>query len=140
MPEQAAAAAGALSTLTPLTAASAPGRHGYGALGIPVRGSADELARALLRGFRRATLRALTEVTDLYAHDGEWSRTAPWQETPVPLSELLAGAYERVGLAAYDPGYGDEASRALDTLEDAPELTVSGKSLLAALREEAGHG
>ena len=139
-PEQAAAAAGSLSTLTPLTAESTTGRHGYGALGIPLRGSADELARALLRGFRRATLRALTEVTDLYAHDGEWSRPAPWQEAPVPLAELLAGAYERVGLAAYDPRYGDEANRALDTLEGAPELTVSGKSLLTALREEAGHG
>ncbi|MFJ5224817.1 radical SAM/SPASM protein FxsBH, inactivated beta-hydroxylase extension form [Streptomyces sp. NPDC088400] len=138
-PEQAAAAAGSLSTLTPLTAGSPPGRHGYGALGIPLRGSADELARGLLRGFRRATLRALTEVTDLYAHDGEWSRPAPWQEAPVPLSELLAGAYERVGLAAYDPRYADEASRALDTLEGAPELTVGGKSLLTALREEAGH-
>ncbi|MFJ1750562.1 radical SAM/SPASM protein FxsBH, inactivated beta-hydroxylase extension form [Streptomyces sp. NPDC088116] len=139
-PEQAAAAAASLSTLTPLIAQSPPGRHGYGALGIPVRGSSDELARALLRGFRRATLRALTEVTDLYAHDGEWSRPAPWQEAPVPLSELLAGAYERVGLAAYDPGYRDEARRALDTLEGTPELTVSGKSLLTALREEAGDG
>ncbi|MDX3850598.1 radical SAM/SPASM protein FxsBH, inactivated beta-hydroxylase extension form [Streptomyces sp. AK02-01A] len=141
VPEQASAAAESLSTLTPLLSAGPEvGGHGYGALGVPVRGGAEELARALLRGFRRARLRALTEVTDLYARDGEWSRPAPWREAPVPVSELLAGTYERVGLAAYDPAYRDHARRALDTLENAAELTVSGKSLLAALRKEADHG
>ncbi|WP_329069762.1 radical SAM/SPASM protein FxsBH, inactivated beta-hydroxylase extension form [Streptomyces sp. NBC_01429] len=143
VPAQAAEAAGSLSTLTPLLSTGpSVGRHGYGALGIPVRGSADELARALLRGFRRAKLRALTETADLYALDGEWSRPAPWQEAPVPLSLLLAGAYERVGIAAYDPDprHRDHALRALDTLEGAAELTVAGRRVLAALGEEAGRG
>ncbi|MEV7676964.1 radical SAM/SPASM protein FxsB, inactivated metallohydrolase extension form [Streptomyces sp. NPDC088341] len=154
VPEQTAEAGATLSTLTPLLSAgpsplsagpSAAGHGygdgcGYGALGVPVHGGARELAPVLLRALRGARLRALTEVTDLYALDGEWHRPAPWQEEPVPLSALLAGAYERVGLAAYDPRYRDQARRALDTLEDAAELTVSGKSLLTTLREEADRG
>ncbi|MFJ2440466.1 MULTISPECIES: FxsB family cyclophane-forming radical SAM/SPASM peptide maturase [unclassified Streptomyces] len=142
VPDQAAEAAGSLSTLTPLvgSAGSAVGRHAYGALGIPLRGGARELAPALLRGFRRAKLRALTEVTDLYALDGAGPDTAPDGRAGVPLPELLAGAYERVGLAAYDPTHRDPARRALDALRDAPELTVDGKRLLAALHEEADRG
>ncbi|MFI6105605.1 radical SAM/SPASM protein FxsBH, inactivated beta-hydroxylase extension form [Streptomyces sp. NPDC051310] len=140
VPDQAAEAAAHLTTLTPLTGtAPGVGRHGYGALGLPLRGDAGALARALLRGFRRAKLRALLDVTDLYAQDGAWSHPAPWQDTPVPVSALLAGAYERTGLAAYEPGgvpYADQAERALDRLEGAAELTVSGKVLVAALRKE----
>ncbi|MET9802688.1 radical SAM/SPASM protein FxsB, inactivated metallohydrolase extension form [Streptomyces sp. NPDC006368] len=148
VPEQAAEAAAHLTTLTPLTGtAPGVGRHGYGALGLPLRGGADDLARALLRGFRRAKLRALLDVTDLYAQDGAWSHPAPWQDAPVPVSELLAGAYERVGLAAYEAGRGarhdsrhdscaEHAERALRRLEDAAELTVTGKLLVARLREE----
>ncbi|WP_208298721.1 radical SAM/SPASM protein FxsBH, inactivated beta-hydroxylase extension form [Streptomyces liangshanensis] len=142
VPDQAAEAAGTLSTLTPLLSAgtgAAADPPGYGALGLPVHGDAGELALALLRGFRAAKLRALTEVTDLYALDGAWSRPAPWRDTPVAVSELLAGAYERVGLAAYDGAYRDHARRALDTLEAAAELTVGGKSLLAALWKEVDH-
>ncbi|MEU7280541.1 radical SAM/SPASM protein FxsB, inactivated metallohydrolase extension form [Streptomyces sp. NPDC045431] len=144
VPGQAAEAAARLTTLTPLTG-TAPrvGRHGYGALGLPLRGAPGELARALLRGFRRATLRALLDVTDLYALDGAWSHPAPWQEAPVPVSALLAGAYERTGLAAYEPGHpvhAVHAERALDRLEGAAELTVSGKALVAALREELCRG
>ncbi|MFJ2651357.1 radical SAM/SPASM protein FxsBH, inactivated beta-hydroxylase extension form [Streptomyces sp. NPDC087420] len=142
VPDQAAEAAGTLSTLTPLLSAdtgAVSGPPGYGALGVPVHGDAGELALALLRGFRAAKLRALTEVADLYAPDGGRSRRAPWREAPVPVSELLAGAYERVGLAAYDSSYRDHARRALGTLEDTDELTVSGKSLLAALWKEVDH-
>ncbi|MFE4060750.1 radical SAM/SPASM protein FxsB, inactivated metallohydrolase extension form [Streptomyces sp. NPDC059096] len=143
VPDQAASAAVTLSTLTPLCAPSAGesrargAGHGYGALGVPVAGTPGTLAPLLLRGFRRATLRALTEVTDLYALDGAWLRPAPWRERPVPVSELLAGAHERVGLAAYDRRHLDHALRALDTLQDAAELTVGGKSLLTTLRAEA---
>ncbi|MEW1723786.1 radical SAM/SPASM protein FxsB, inactivated metallohydrolase extension form [Streptomyces sp. NPDC093109] len=143
VPAQAAEAAGALTTLTPLTVTGPRvGRHGYGALGVPLQGDADALARALLRGFRRARLRARTEIADLYALDGEWGRPAPWTEGPVPLSALLAGADERIALAAYEPHepvHRDQALRALDTMADAAELTVGGKSLLTALREEAAH-
>ncbi|MFC9425189.1 radical SAM/SPASM protein FxsBH, inactivated beta-hydroxylase extension form [Streptomyces sp. NPDC056987] len=140
VPDQAAEAAATLSTLTPLdgpfrSPVAAP--YGYGALGIPVQGAPEALAPTLLRGYRRATLRALTEVADLYALDGAWLRPAPWRERPVPFSELLAGAHERVGLAAYDRRHLDHALRALDTLEDAAELTVGGKSLLTTLRAEA---
>ncbi|UUN26044.1 radical SAM/SPASM protein FxsBH, inactivated beta-hydroxylase extension form [Streptomyces sp. FIT100] len=143
-PEQAEAAAGSLSTLTPLAgpADSGPavGRHGFGALGLPLRADARRLALALLRGHRRARLHRLLEVTDLYAEDGLWSHHAPWTDAPVPVSELLAGAYERAGLAAFEPGSAEQALRAVDTLERAAELTVSGKSLLVRLGEEAERG
>ncbi|MFI1469872.1 radical SAM/SPASM protein FxsBH, inactivated beta-hydroxylase extension form [Streptomyces wuyuanensis] len=137
-PEQAAAAAASLTTLTPVDGhRPAAGRHGLGALGVPLRAEAAELAPVLLRGWRRARLRALLEVTDLYADDGLWTHPAPWQEAPVPVSELLAGAYERTGLRAFDPDGAEAALRALDTLDRAAELTVGGKRLLALLWEEA---
>ncbi|MFE7776688.1 radical SAM/SPASM protein FxsB, inactivated metallohydrolase extension form [Streptomyces sp. NPDC057445] len=138
-PEQAGSAAGSLSTLTPLAGRAGPavGRHGLGALGLPLHGDSRELALALLRGRRRARLRALLEVTDLYAEDGWWTHPAPWTDAPVPVSELLAGAYERAGLAAFEKGSAEQALRALETLERAAELTVSGKRLLARLGEEA---
>ncbi|WP_244223979.1 radical SAM/SPASM protein FxsBH, inactivated beta-hydroxylase extension form [Streptomyces tirandamycinicus] len=137
-PEQAAAAAASLTTLTPVHGPGpAVGRHGLGALGVPLRAGSGELALLLLRGWRRARLRALLEVTDLYADDGLWTHPAPWRETPVPVSELLAGAYERTGLGAFDPDGAEAALRALDTLGRAAELTAGGKALLALLWEEA---
>ncbi|GAA2512283.1 hypothetical protein GCM10010393_51430 [Streptomyces gobitricini] len=137
VPEQAEEAAASLTTLTPVTGTEpAVGRHAYGALGLPLAGGDRELARALLRGFRRAKLRALRDVADLYALDGAWSHSAPWQEIPVPVSALLAGAYERAGLAAYEKGHADHAERALDLLDNAAELTVSGKLLVAGVRKE----
>ncbi|MFD9978047.1 radical SAM/SPASM protein FxsB, inactivated metallohydrolase extension form [Streptomyces sp. NPDC059017] len=137
-PEQAAAAAASLTTLTPVDGSRpSAGRHGLGALGVPLRAGAGELAPLLLRGWRRTRFRALLEVTDLYADDGLWTHPAPWQEAPVPVSELFAGAYERTGLRAFDPDGAEAALRALDTLGRAAELTVGGKRLLALLWEEA---
>ncbi|MFF8954638.1 radical SAM/SPASM protein FxsBH, inactivated beta-hydroxylase extension form [Streptomyces sp. NPDC014894] len=158
-PEQAAEAAGALTTLTPLTALTplttltpadtpphrpyaAPAAdpavrgHGYGALGLALPDDARELAVALLRGFRRARLDALLDVSDLYAQDGWWRHPAPWQEGEVPVSELLAGVCERAGLAPFDPEGAHQAVRALKTLESAPELAVAGRRLLEELRTE----
>ncbi|MFF3248431.1 radical SAM/SPASM protein FxsB, inactivated metallohydrolase extension form [Streptomyces sp. NPDC002870] len=140
-PEQASEAADCLTTLTPLVPGEPSlGRHGFGALGIAPAGSPEELAPALLRGFRRAKLHALVEVTDLYAQDGWWRHPAPWQDEPASVSELLAGAYERVGLVAFEPAGADQAERALETLERAAELTVSGRRLLDELWKEAGRG
>ncbi|MFF3327192.1 radical SAM/SPASM protein FxsBH, inactivated beta-hydroxylase extension form [Streptomyces sp. NPDC002889] len=141
VPRQAAELAASLTTLTPLRRGGpSVGRHGYGALGLHLHGTPAELAAALLRGFRRAKLQALTEVTDLYTQDGWWHHPAPWQDEPVPVSRLLAGAYERVGLAALDPVAAGPAGPALRTLEHTAELTVSGKRLVAALQEEAARG
>lgn len=132
--------AGRLTTLTPLTglapAEPSVGQHGYGALGISPDGSSEELASALLRGFRRAELRALRDVTDLYAADGSWEHRMPWQEEPVPFSRLLADTYERMALGAFDPSCLEGVPQALDTLEGAAELTVSGKRLLDQMRKE----
>lgn len=139
VPEQAMEAADCLTTLTPLVS-SEPSvrRHGYGALGIALPGTPEELAVALLRGFRQAKLQALSEVADLYAGDGWWLHPAPWQEEPVPVSELLAGAYGRVGLATFEPGGVEQARQALRTLERTAELTVNGKRLVADLQEAVG--
>jgi uncharacterized protein len=137
-PEQAAEIASSLTTLTPLRSGGpSVGRHAYGALGISLEGTPTELAAALLRGFSRAKLRAIAEVTDLLAEDGAWLHPAPWQDEPVPASQLLAGAYERVLLAPLDPAATAHAVLALKALRDAPEPTVSGKRLIAALHKEA---
>ncbi|MFJ2132469.1 radical SAM/SPASM protein FxsBH, inactivated beta-hydroxylase extension form [Streptomyces sp. NPDC087845] len=132
--------AGRLTTLTPLTglapAEPAVGQHGFGALGISPDGSAEELAFALLRGFRRAELRALRDVADLYAADGSWEHRMPWREEPVPFSRLLAETYERMALGDFDPHFLEGVPQALDTLEGAAELTTSGKRLLDQMRKE----
>ncbi|MFF3177200.1 radical SAM/SPASM protein FxsB, inactivated metallohydrolase extension form [Streptomyces sp. NPDC057900] len=139
-PGYGARSAAAVLTLTPLTG-SAPGepsvgRHGYGALGIGADDGVETLALALVRGVRRAGFRALVDVTDLYAADGSWEHRMPWREELVPFSRLLAGTYERLALAAFDPRYRDGVARALDTLEGAAELTIGGKRLLALMRKE----
>ncbi len=139
VPEQAAEAATVLTTLTPL-AAGAPvqvGRHGYGALGLAAGGGVRELALGLLGGFRRAKLRALAEVTDLYASDGSWEHRMPWlEEEPVPFSRLFSETYERVGLGLLAPRFLTGIAQALDMIEEAAEVTVDGKQLLARMRKE----
>ncbi|MCH0539533.1 FxsB family radical SAM/SPASM domain protein [Streptomyces sp. MUM 203J] len=127
----------ALTTVTPLTGTGpAASREAPGAVGVPFDGTPEQLARAFVRGRRRARLLALTGVTDLYALDGAWTHSGPWRGTPVPVSELLSETYERAGLAAYEPGHADGLRRALDLLDKAPELTVSGRLLVSELRKE----
>ncbi|MDF6041572.1 radical SAM/SPASM protein FxsB, inactivated metallohydrolase extension form [Streptomyces sp. JH14] len=139
-PRYAAEMADGLTTLTPLTGLPpgepSVGRHGYGALGIRPDESAGQWPLTLVRGFRRAKLRALLDVTDLYAADGSWEHRMPWREEPVPLSRLLAETYERVALGAFEPHYLDGVPQALETLERAAELTVSGKQVLDLMRKE----
>ncbi|MFI5620010.1 radical SAM/SPASM protein FxsBH, inactivated beta-hydroxylase extension form [Streptomyces sp. NPDC051567] len=149
VPAQARAGAAGLTTLTPLAGGprsggrGEAGRHGPGALGVPYAAGTRETALALLTGGRRARLRALTEVADLYALDGEWQHPSPWREHPVPVSRLLADAHEQVAVEAYlratgdaGPGGADRVHRALDRLSAAAELTVTGKRLVAELRRE----
>ncbi|RPK66826.1 Anaerobic sulfatase-maturating enzyme [Streptomyces sp. ADI96-02] len=136
VPVQAAEAA-AITTLTPLASGPAgPGRHGYGGLGAVLTADARELALGLLSGFRRAKLKALTEVTDLYASDGAWRHRAPWQDESVPFSRLLSETFERAGLGLFEPRFLAGVPEALDMIEKAAEPTVDGKQLLALLRKE----
>ncbi|MGW1764757.1 radical SAM/SPASM protein FxsBH, inactivated beta-hydroxylase extension form [Streptomyces sp. NPDC002073] len=153
VPDLARQAATGLTTLTPLaggprtTGRGEAGRHGPGALGVPWSGGVPQTALALLTGRRRARLRALTEVTDLYALDGEWLHASPWRGHPVPVSRLLADVHERVAVEAcrragpggpMDDG-GAEAEdilRVLDRLAAAAELTTTGKALVADLHWE----
>ncbi|MDF9873265.1 radical SAM/SPASM protein FxsBH, inactivated beta-hydroxylase extension form [Streptomyces sp. NPDC001110] len=138
VPRQAAEAAESLTTLTPLL----PGRnakrpHGYGTVGLVMTEDGEDLAVALLRGLRRTRLRALLDVTDLYALDGGWEYRLPWERnTKVPFSGLLAGTYERVGLSFLVPRFMGGVSEALDMMDAAAEPTVGGMRLLRSLRDE----
>ncbi|WP_073745551.1 radical SAM/SPASM protein FxsBH, inactivated beta-hydroxylase extension form [Streptomyces sp. CB02115] len=137
VPGQAAEAALTLTTLTPLfTGDAEPGRHGHGALGVGPAVEANELALGLLSGFRRAKLRALGEVTDLYALDGTWEHRTPWGSEHVTFSRLLAETFERAGLGLYDPRFLTGVPEALDKIENAAEVTVDGKQLISAVRKE----
>ncbi|MEV7418634.1 radical SAM/SPASM protein FxsB, inactivated metallohydrolase extension form [Streptomyces sp. NPDC089919] len=155
VPGLARQAAAGLTTVTPLAGGpragrGEAGRHGPGALGLPYSGGVRETALALLTGRRRARLRALTEVADLYALDGEWLHPAPWRERPVPVSRLLADVHEHVAAAAFrraagpDPAGGadpagtpaGQVEAALDLLEGAAELTTTGRALVGELRGE----
>ncbi|MFD7082170.1 radical SAM/SPASM protein FxsBH, inactivated beta-hydroxylase extension form [Streptomyces sp. NPDC059918] len=153
VPAAAHETAAGLTTLTPLAGTGAAGegagtagegaRRGPGALGVPARAGVRETALALLTGRRRARLRELTEVADLYADDGEWLHPSPWREEPVPVSLLLADAHAEVAAEAFHRAEGGfrgagRVERALDRLEGAAELTVSGKAVVAALRRESG--
>ncbi|MEV7303814.1 radical SAM/SPASM protein FxsBH, inactivated beta-hydroxylase extension form [Streptomyces clavifer] len=136
-PSHAAAAAHSLTTLTPLAAGQHVGRpHGQGALGLTSTDDAKQLALELLGGFRRTTLRALLDVTDLYASDGTWDYRPLWRDGSVPFSRLLAETYERVAFSALDPCFMDGIDEALDMMGSAPEPTVGGKRFIAVLREE----
>ncbi|MFH8692477.1 radical SAM/SPASM protein FxsBH, inactivated beta-hydroxylase extension form [Streptomyces anulatus] len=137
VPDQAAEAARTLTTVTPLAGGAAePGRHGHGALGVGPSVEANELALGLLSGFRRAKLRALGEVTDLYALDGTWEHRTPWGSEHVTFSRLLAETFERAGLGLYDPRFLTGVPEALDKIENAAEVTVDGKQLISAVRKE----
>ncbi|MFH9242986.1 radical SAM/SPASM protein FxsBH, inactivated beta-hydroxylase extension form [Streptomyces anulatus] len=137
VPDQAAEAARTLTTVTPLAGGAAePGRHGHGALGVGAPADAKELALGLLSGFRRAKLRALGEVTDLYALDGTWEHRTPWGSEHVTFSRLLAETFERAGLGLYDPRFLTGVPEALDKIENAAEVTVDGKQLISAVRKE----
>ncbi|MGW0782871.1 radical SAM/SPASM protein FxsBH, inactivated beta-hydroxylase extension form [Streptomyces sp. NPDC002913] len=138
-PAQTADAVERLTTLTPLVEGRKTGRpHGYGSLGLATTGDTRELALSLLRALRRTRLRALLDVTDLYALDGAWKYRSPWDHhMKIPFSGLLSTAYERVGLSALDPAFMDGVPEALDMMEAAAEPTVGGKRLLGSLRDEA---
>lgn len=136
-PSQAAAAVSSLTTLTPLTAGQHAERPlGYGAIGLTSTHDAKQLALELLGGFRRTTLRALLDVTDLYASDGSWDYLPLWKDGPVPFSRLLAETYERVAFAALDPCFMDGVDEALDMMGSAAEPTVAGRRFIAGLEEE----
>ncbi|MFE9825372.1 radical SAM/SPASM protein FxsB, inactivated metallohydrolase extension form [Streptomyces sp. NPDC005791] len=137
VPGQAAEAARVMVVLTPLAAGpTRAGEHGYGALGLGVDGGDEELALALLRGFRRTKLRALVGVTDLFAADGEWEHRTPWNQESVPFSQLLGETYERVGTELFRPEGLESVRKALRAIESAPELTIDGTRVLAGLQKE----
>ncbi|MFI6150747.1 radical SAM/SPASM protein FxsBH, inactivated beta-hydroxylase extension form [Streptomyces sp. NPDC051109] len=146
VPSLARETAAGLTTLTPLVDAGVPeqeARRGPGALGVPLGADVRSTALALLTGRRRARLRELTEVADLYASDGEGLHPSPWCREPVPVSRLLADAHEAVAARAFRRAAGGLCGtggieRALDRLSGAAELTVSGKEVVAALRRELG--
>lgn len=138
-PASAEAMTAAVTTVTPLaTGSEAELPCGYGVLGIPASAGDRELAVELVRAFRRSELRALGDVTDLYAADGDWEYLSPWGGGAVPFSRLLAETYERVGIALLDPEFPCGASAALDMMDGAAEPTVHGKRLLDVLRKELG--
>ncbi|MFE9852907.1 radical SAM/SPASM protein FxsB, inactivated metallohydrolase extension form [Streptomyces sp. NPDC005576] len=136
-PAVAEAMAATVTTLTPLTGGSRAERpRGLGALGVRVDAEGDEQAADLVRAHRRSELRALCDVTDLYAADGDWEYLSPWDGRAVPFSRLLAETHERVGVGLFDPEFPAGVQEALDLLEGAPESTVHGKRLLDVLRKE----
>ncbi|MFD4030975.1 radical SAM/SPASM protein FxsB, inactivated metallohydrolase extension form [Streptomyces sp. NPDC058637] len=136
-PSHAAAAAGSLTTLTPLAAGRHAERpHGYGTVGLTSTDDAKQLALELLSGFRRTTLRALLDVTDLYGADGSWDYRPLWQDEAVPFSRLLAETYERVAFSALDPCFMDGIDEALGMMGSAAEPTVGGRRFITALAEE----
>ncbi|WP_299537579.1 radical SAM/SPASM protein FxsBH, inactivated beta-hydroxylase extension form [uncultured Streptomyces sp.] len=137
-PSLGAVMARSLAVLTPVLGPPADDAGpAHGALGIDGTGEARDVALGLLRGFRRAALRAREDVVDLYALDGAWEHRSPWRAEKVPFSVLLAETFERTATGLLDPRLMRGVPEALETLESAAELTVDGKQLLLALRKEA---
>ncbi|WP_424214509.1 radical SAM/SPASM protein FxsBH, inactivated beta-hydroxylase extension form [Streptomyces sp. BI20] len=137
-----------LGVLTPLlpgprAAGPAPGRAGPGAVGLVWTDPPAALAPALLVAARRARLRELAEVADLYALDGQRAHPSPWGGPDLPFSALLGEVADRLTLAVWalagggaDPEGVARVRVGLDRLAGAAEPTLSGLRVVADLAEE----
>ncbi|MFF3687007.1 FxsB family cyclophane-forming radical SAM/SPASM peptide maturase [Streptomyces sp. NPDC002187] len=157
-PRYADGLAAGLRAVTPLVAppghvVAETSRHAFGAFGVALPSSTEELALLLIHEFQHVKLGALQDMYDLLgAHGGR--HTVAWRPDARPLNAVLQGAYAhlavadvwrrravRVGRASdtYDAAWLAEywcgaVRDAIDTLAGAGEPTGVGERLLAGMR------
>ncbi|EMF53614.1 FxsB family cyclophane-forming radical SAM/SPASM peptide maturase [Streptomyces bottropensis] len=155
-----------LSTVTPLTPApsgddvSATSRHAFGAVGIALPRTAEDLAMLLVHEYQHVKLGAMLDMFDLLDGVDERRYRVLWRPDPRPLDAILQGAYAHhavadvwrirvrrgaagVGATLYERSRA-EADKwrtavldALDTVAGTGSLTALGHRFVRGLRGEA---
>ncbi|MEU6709367.1 FxsB family cyclophane-forming radical SAM/SPASM peptide maturase [Streptomyces wuyuanensis] len=160
-PRYADGIAAGLRAVTPLAAppdevVAETSRHAFGAFGMALPPSAEELALLLVHEFQHVKLGALQDMYDLLAPGGG-RHTVAWRSDARPLDAVLQGAYAHLAVAdvwrtralrtGLEAGTDDAAARAdhwriavldaIGTLTGAGTPTGVGERLLAGMRAAA---
>lgn len=158
--------AAGLTTVTPLRPSSpdadvsATSRHAFGAVGIALPRSAEDLALLLIHEYQHVKLGAMLDMFDLLdGSDGRRYRVE-WRTDPRPLDAVIQGAYAHLAVADVwrirargDATAASPASarrslaeadkwraavlKALDTVAGTGSLTALGHRFVRGLRGEA---
>ncbi|MEH0532509.1 FxsB family radical SAM/SPASM domain protein [Streptomyces stelliscabiei] len=164
--DYAQAIAAGLTTVTPLTPApsgddvSATSRHAFGAVGIALPRTAEDLAMLVVHEYQHVKLGAMLDMFDLLDGVDERRYRVLWRPDPRPLDAILQGAYAHhavadvwrirvrrgaggVGAPLYERSRA-EADKwrtavldALDTVAGTGSLTALGHRFVRGLRGEA---
>ena len=165
-PDYAHAIAAGLTTVTPLVPApsgddtSATSRHAFGAVGLALPRSAEDLAMLIIHEYQHVKLGAMLDMFDLLDGVDERRYRVLWRPDPRPLDAVVQGAYAHlavadvwrirlrrgvpeVGAALYERSR-VEADKwrtavldALDTVAGSGSLTAFGHRFVRGLRGEA---
>ncbi|MFF6784568.1 FxsB family cyclophane-forming radical SAM/SPASM peptide maturase [Streptomyces sp. NPDC012510] len=165
-PDYAQGIAAGLTTVTPLAPAlsgadvSATSRHAFGAVGIALPRTAEDLAMLLIHEYQHVKLGAMLDMFDLLDGLDERRYRVLWRPDPRPLDAIVQGAYAHlavadvwrirvrrgaagVGTALYERSLveADTWRRAvldaLDTVAGTGSLTAMGHRFVRGLRDEA---
>ncbi|WP_326575379.1 FxsB family radical SAM/SPASM domain protein [Streptomyces sp. NBC_00481] len=165
-PDYAQGIAAGLTTVTPLAPAlsgddvSATSRHAFGAVGIALPRSAEDLAMLLIHEYQHVKLGAMFDMFDLLDGLDDRRYHVLWRPDPRPLDAIVQGAYAHLAVADVwwirvrrgATGVGPalyERSRveadkwrtavldALDTVAGTGSLTALGHRFVRGLRGEA---
>ncbi|SPE99759.1 FxsB family cyclophane-forming radical SAM/SPASM peptide maturase [Streptomyces sp. MA5143a] len=104
-PGYADAIAAGLVTVTPLAASSsgadvsATSRHAFGAVGIALPRSADDLALLLVHEYQHVKLGAMLDMFDLVDGTDVRRHEVGWRPDPRPLDAVIQGAYAHLAVA-----------------------------------------
>lgn len=165
-PDYAQGIAAGLTAVTPLAPSptgddvSATSRHAFGAVGIALPRSAEDLAMLLIHEYQHVKLGAMLDMFDLLDGRDERRYRVLWRPDARPLDAIVQGAYAHLAVAdvwrirvrrgAADVGAAlHERSRveadkwrtavldALDTVAGTGSLTALGHRFVRGLRGEA---
>ncbi|MFE7838516.1 FxsB family cyclophane-forming radical SAM/SPASM peptide maturase [Streptomyces sp. NPDC057474] len=104
-PDYAQGIAAGLTTVTPLAPApsgddvSATSRHAFGAVGIALPRSAEDLAMLLIHEYQHVKLGAMLDMFDLLDGLDERRYRVLWRPEPRPLDAIVQGAYAHLAVA-----------------------------------------
>lgn len=165
-PDYAHGIAAGLTTVTPLAPdpsgddVSATSRHAFGAVGIALPGSAEDLAMLIIHEYQHVKLGAMLDMFDFLDGLDKRRYRVLWRPDPRPLDAIVQGAYAhlavadvwrirvRRGVAGVGAGLYErsraEADKwrtavldALDTVAGTGSLTPLGHRFVRGLRGEA---
>ncbi|MDX3541796.1 FxsB family cyclophane-forming radical SAM/SPASM peptide maturase [Streptomyces europaeiscabiei] len=165
-PDYAQGIAAGLTAVTPLAPApsgddvSATSRHAFGAVGIALPRSAEDLALLLIHEYQHVKLGAMLDMFDLLDGLDDRRHHVLWRPDPRPLDAIVQGAYAHlavadvwrirvrrgaagVGTALYERSrveadtWRTAVLDALDTVAGTGSLTALGHRFVRGLRGEA---